>query len=57
MFLALLVVGIDRWPKIGAALAAALTTFLAAGLPHHSGLLLGALVGVFCGMIFERLRK
>lgn len=57
MFLTLLVMGVDRWPKIVAALAAAFVTYLAAGLPHRLGILLGALAGVGCGLILERLRK
>ncbi|RLQ21038.1 branched-chain amino acid permease [Seongchinamella sediminis] len=54
MFLALLVMGIDRWPKAMAALAAGLVTLLAAELPHRSGLLLGAVTGVAVGLLLER---
>lgn len=56
LFLGLLVMGIDRWPKAAAALAAALVTLLAADLPHRSGLLVGAVAGVVTGIILERLK-
>lgn len=54
MFLSLLVIGIDRWPKAVAAAVAALVTWLAAPLPHRSGLLLGAIAGVATGPLLER---
>jgi predicted branched-subunit amino acid permease len=54
MFLGLLVVGIDRWPKVVAAAVAAVVTWLAAPLPHRSGLLLGAIAGVATGLLLER---
>jgi predicted branched-subunit amino acid permease len=54
LFLGLLVMGIDRWPKASASLVAAAVAFLAAELPHRSGLLLGALAGVVAGMLLER---
>ncbi len=57
MFTALVVMGIDRWPKLLAALAAAVITWLATGLPHHSGLLLGAIGGVACGVFVEKWRR
>ncbi len=57
MFLALLVMGVDRWPKAVAALIAALVAWLGADLPHRSGLLLGAGAGVGFGMLFEGLRR
>ena len=56
MFLGLLVMGIDRRPKAVAAAVAALVTWLAAALPHRSGLLLGALAGVLTGLLLERRR-
>lgn len=56
MFLGLLVIGIDRWPKAVAAAVAALVTWLAASLPHRSGLLLGAVAGVLTGLLLERRR-
>jgi len=54
MFMGLLVVGIDRWPKAVAALVAGLVTLLAAQWPHRSGLLLGAVAGVAVGLLLER---
>lgn len=56
MFMGLLVTGIDRWPKAAAALIAALATLLTADLPHRSGLLVGAVVGVLSGLVLERRR-
>jgi predicted branched-subunit amino acid permease len=57
MFTGLLVMGIDRWPKLAAAAAAAITTLLASGLPHRSGLLLGALAGILVGVLLDRARE
>ncbi|TGD72299.1 branched-chain amino acid permease [Mangrovimicrobium sediminis] len=57
MFTALVVMGIDRWPKAAAALIAAAVTFLAADLPHRSGLLLGAAAGIVFGLLYEGSRK
>lgn len=56
LFTALLVIGVDRWPKGAAALVAAAVTLLAADLPHRSGLLLGAVAGVFAGILIEKAR-
>ena len=57
LFLGVLVMGIDQWPKAGAALVAAGIAYLAADLPSKSGLLLGALAGVPAGVMLENLRK
>lgn len=57
MFVVLLVVGIDRWPKLMAALAAAGSTYLAAGFPNMSGLIIGGVVGVAGGVVASRLRR
>jgi predicted branched-subunit amino acid permease len=56
LFLGLLVMMIDRWPKVVAALIAAGVTYLAAGLPNRSGLLVGALAGILSGIAAEKLR-
>jgi predicted branched-subunit amino acid permease len=56
LFMGLLILGIDRWPKMVAAVVGAATTYLAAGLPNRSGLLLGAAVGILAGTIAERYR-
>lgn len=57
LFLGLVVMGIDRFPKLVAALAGAGFTFLFAGLPNRAGLLVGALVGVLAGTIVERVKS
>ena len=57
LFLGLLVMAIDRWPKAVAALIAAVVAYLAAGLPNRAGLLVGALAGVLAGMLLERGRS
>lgn len=57
LFVALLVIGIDRSSKLIAALVGAGVTFLAAGLPNRSGLLVGALAGILVGTIVERARQ
>lgn len=57
MFVVLLVVGIDRWPKIYAALAAAAATYLTAGLPNRMSLLIGGVVGIAVGLVASRLRR
>jgi predicted branched-subunit amino acid permease len=57
LFLGLIVMGIDKHPKLVAALVAAGVTFLSAGLPNRSGLLVGALVGVATGTAAERFRR
>ncbi len=57
LFLGLIVLSIDRFPKAVAALVAAAITYLAAGLPNRAGLLVGALFGVVAGTIAERFRS
>jgi len=56
LFIGLLVLGIDRWPKVVAALVGAGVTYLAAGLPNRTGLLAGAFIGIIAGTIAERYR-
>lgn len=56
LFVGLIVRGIDGSPKLVAAVTAAAATWLASGLPHRAGLLVGALVGVACGVVAERWR-
>ncbi len=56
LFVGLIVIGIDRSSKLVAALVGAGVTFLFAGLPNRSGLLIGALAGVLVGTIVERVR-
>lgn len=54
MFVGLVVMGINRYPKAVAAIVGAATTYLLAGMPNRSGLLVGAFVGVVAGVISER---
>lgn len=56
LFLGLIVMGIDKSSKLVAALVGAGVTFLAAGLPNRSGLLVGAMVGIVAGTFAERIR-
>ncbi|HEX6220686.1 MAG TPA: AzlC family ABC transporter permease [Acidimicrobiia bacterium] len=57
LFIGLIVIGIDRWTKVVAALAGAGVTYMAAGMPNRTGLLVGALVGILAGTIAERVAK
>ena len=57
LFIGLLVLGIEHWPEMVAHLAGAGITYLAAGLPNRTGLLVGAFVGMIAGFIAERLRR
>lgn len=57
LFLGLIVIGVDRYPKAVAAVVGAAVTYVAAGLPSRSGLLVGALAGVAAGTLAERLGK
>jgi len=57
LFLGLIVLGIDKYPKLIAALVGAGATYLAAGLPNRGGLLVGAFVGILAGTVAERLRE
>jgi predicted branched-subunit amino acid permease len=57
LFIGLLVLGIDHWPEMVAALVGASVTYLAAGFPNRTGLLVGAFVGMIAGFAAERLRR
>lgn len=57
LFIGLIVIGLDRYPKLVAALVGAGVTYLFAGLPNRAGLLVGALVGIIAGTIAERYRR
>lgn len=57
LFLGLVVIGIDHYPKAVAAVVGAGVTFLAAGLPSRSGLLVGAFAGIAAGTALERMRR
>ena len=57
LFIGLLVLGIDHWPEMVAALFGAGITYLAAALPNRTGLLVGAFVGMIAGFAAERVRR
>ncbi len=57
LFLGLIVMGIDKSSKVVAALVGAGVTYLTAGLPNRTGLLIGALVGIVAGTVMERLSR
>lgn len=57
LFLGLIVMGIDKYPKLIAALVGAGVAYLAAGLPNRAGLLVGAFVGIFAGTVADRFRE
>jgi branched chain amino acid efflux pump len=54
MFTGIVVMGINRYPKAMAAIVGAVASYLFAGLPNRSGLLVGALLGVAAGVLFDR---
>lgn len=56
LFMGLLVMMIDRWPKAVIAVLAGSITWLCAELPNRSGLLVGAFCGVAAGVALEKLR-
>ena len=56
LFIGLIVMGIDKWPKLTAALVGAGVTYLASGLPSRGGLLVGAFAGIVAGTIVEKYR-
>jgi predicted branched-subunit amino acid permease len=57
LFIGLLVVGTETWPEVVAAVAGAAVTWLVAGLPNRTGLLVGSVAGVAAGTVAERLRR
>jgi predicted branched-subunit amino acid permease len=57
LFIGLLVLGIDKSSKLVAALVGAGVTFLFAGLPNRSGLLVGAFAGILVGTLMERQKR
>jgi 4-azaleucine resistance transporter AzlC len=57
LFLGLIVIAIDKYPKLVAGVVGAGVTWLTAGLPNRAGLLVGALVGILAGTIAERFRQ
>jgi predicted branched-subunit amino acid permease len=57
MFTGIVVMGIDRYPKAAAAVTGAIASYLFAGLPNRSGLLMGALLGITAGVLLDRRSK
>ena len=57
LFIGLVVIGIDHWPKVVAGVVGAGATYLTTALPNRSGLLVGALLGIVAGTIAERYRR
>ncbi|MCV6606066.1 MAG: AzlC family ABC transporter permease [Porticoccaceae bacterium] len=57
LFLGLVVLGIDKFPKLVAALVGAGVTLACMELPNRTGLLAGAAAGVAAGVISERLKQ
>jgi 4-azaleucine resistance transporter AzlC len=54
MFVGIVVMSIDRHPKAVAAIVGAGASYLFAGLPNRSGLLVGALFGIVAGVLADR---
>jgi predicted branched-subunit amino acid permease len=54
MFIGIVVMSIDRYPKVVAAAVGAGASYLFAGLPNRSGLLVGALFGIIAGVVADR---
>ncbi len=54
MFVGIIVMGIDRYPKAAAAVTGAVASYFFAGLPNRLGLLVGALMGIAAGVILDR---
>lgn len=57
LFIALLVIAADHWPKVLAAAVGAAVTLALAGMPNRSGMLLGAFAGIAAGFLADSLRE
>lgn len=57
LFLAMVVMGIDKMAKLAAALVGAGVTILCIELPNKSGLLVGAIAGILAGSLCEKLKS
>lgn len=57
MFIGLVVMGIDQFPKLLAAIVGAVVTLACADLPNRSGLLVGAMAGIVSGVVAERIKR
>jgi predicted branched-subunit amino acid permease len=54
MFVGIVVMSIDRYPKAVAAIVGAAASYMFAGLPNRAGLLVGALVGIIAGVLADQ---
>jgi 4-azaleucine resistance transporter AzlC len=54
LFVGLLILGIDNWPKVVAAAVGAGVTLVSAGIPNRGGLLVGSLAGILAGTLAAR---
>ncbi|REK18016.1 MAG: branched-chain amino acid permease [Actinobacteria bacterium] len=54
MFVGIVVMALDRYPKVVAAVVGAGASYVFAGLPNRSGLLAGAVIGIIAGVIADR---
>jgi 4-azaleucine resistance transporter AzlC len=54
MFVGIVVMSVDRYPKAVAAIVGAGVSYLFAGLPNRAGLLVGALFGIVAGVLADR---
>lgn len=54
LFVGLLIVGMDNWPKVVAAVVGAGVTLASAGLPNRAGLMVGSLAGILAGTVAAR---
>lgn len=57
MFVGIVVMGIDRYPKAIAAVVGAAGSYFFVGLPNRAGLLVGALIGIAAGVVFDWRRR
>jgi 4-azaleucine resistance transporter AzlC len=54
MFIGIVVMSIDHYPKAAAAVVGAGASYIFAGLPNRAGLLVGALFGIVAGVLADR---
>lgn len=55
MFVGIVIMSIDRYPKAVAAVVGAGVSYVSTGLPNRAGLLVGALVGIVAGVVADRM--
>jgi 4-azaleucine resistance transporter AzlC len=57
LFVGLMIVGMDSWPKVVAAVVGAGVTLASAGLPNRAGLMVGSLAGILAGTLAARANR